>query len=227
MLLLLLLSTALATDVLNSCPDGEKCIKKCCPPGEMISERGCTLGGTGLQVPNGTLVVHERLNCAMYFLEQKLDPFTIHYNGTLVINYNDGVVVTEEFCLEENNFNATYPYVCFPDDEELKMEENVLRFYSWGLFISVPFLVVTILVYACFKRLRNLHGRCILNHTSCMLLAYLGLGLLQKGYLQEELACTILGKLPLKFLLHSFYQLQILKNAHNFFKYRIKYVCME
>ncbi|CAH1405797.1 unnamed protein product [Nezara viridula] len=195
--LLLLLVAAFplcrAQDVLLECPPGQSCVRKCCPEGQKIGPRACVPGGLGLDVPNGTLIVVDRPKCPMFYLEPGSDEFEIFYNGTLMYTDRDTQVVTREFCLDENDFNSTFAYICFPPNEE-EVLEATLQAYSIGLCFSIPFLLATVIVYASFKRLRNLHGKCILYHTSCMLLSYIFLALLQNGHFQEEMPCIIVGK---------------------------------
>ncbi|XP_066901674.1 probable G-protein coupled receptor Mth-like 10 [Halyomorpha halys] len=209
LLLLAVLPLSLAQKVLLECPSGELCVRKCCPEGHKIGPGACIPGGEGIDVPNGTLVVFDRPECPMYYLEPGSDVYQIHYNGTLVHLSTDAEIVTREFCLEENEFNETYTYVCFPPNEE-EVLEATLQAYSIGLFFSLPFLLATVIVYASFKRLRNLHGKCVLYHTSSMLVAYLLLALAQNGHLQEETPCFIVGYAIQFFFMATFFWLNVM-----------------
>jgi G protein-coupled receptor Mth (Methuselah protein) len=47
------------------------------------------------------------------------------------------------------------------------------------MLASVPFLVLTLLVYALIKELRSLHGKCLMSYCFGLILLYLSLSLTQ------------------------------------------------
>jgi hypothetical protein len=50
-----------------------------------------------------------------------------------------------------------------------------------GLLISVPFLIVTMLVYLLVPELRDLHGKSLACHVLCLSVAYIFLAAVQLG----------------------------------------------
>jgi hypothetical protein len=61
----------------------------------------------------------------------------------------------------------------------LKLNFPLKNYLSTVMLSSVPFLFATILIYACIKELRNLHGKCLMSYCFGLTLLYLSLGLIQ------------------------------------------------
>jgi hypothetical protein len=62
-----------------------------------------------------------------------------------------------------------------------------------GLLISVPFLIVTVLVYCLIPELRDLHGKSLSWHVMCLTVAYIFLAAVQLGgeTFQQGLCVTV------------------------------------
>lgn len=86
------------------------------------------------------------------------------------------------------------PVVCSPE----QMENEQLggnMFYTIGMFLSLPFLFSTFLVYALIRELRNLHGKSLMCHVATLLVAYTSLITVQfitNSVIKEW--CVFLGK---------------------------------
>lgn len=181
---------ALSASCSAICPSDTPCYRKCCPHGEMINKGKCVPGGSGVTPPDGFEVIYSKPDCDMYYLD-KSEEHTIHENGTATY-YND----ITEYCVEWNNLNDSFTYVCFPPEDELIQNELLtLQIYSVGLWVSFPFLLATFLVYAILKGLKGLHASCVVNHTFSMLMAYVCLGIVQNKLMEENPYCTLLGKI--------------------------------
>lgn len=95
-------------------------------------------------------------------------------------------------------------FQCFPNDasnnpKQQAIKEQRLRFYAVFLFISCLFLIATLLVYFCLPELQNLHGKTLMCHVICLLIAYGSLGIAQIKILPNETAngfdlCKVAGK---------------------------------
>nr|XP_024216093.1 G-protein coupled receptor Mth2-like [Halyomorpha halys] len=183
--------------VSSLCSNGTKCVPKCCPIGKIKTYQGCVPGGNILDVPEDVLVIHHQPNCSsMYYLEPGVDEYDLFYNGTLMLEEKGAMVPKNDFCLDENLLNTTFIYVCFPPAEDNSEKEKQLKVYSVGLFISLPFIFATFLVYACIKHkiLRTLHAKCVKYHNLCLFLAYFLLGVTQNNLIQADIPCYILGE---------------------------------
>lgn len=171
------------------CPGGEDCMWKCCPAKMVIAGNKCVPGDGVIAAPKGVRLHYGRPFCDMYYLF-KDESHTINLNGTLTL---DGEVM--DYCVDWNELNSTYTYVCLPEYDEVTTEnvdQSSFRLYSIGLFCSTPFLLATFLVYLFLKRTR-LHDLCIIFHTLSMLLSYLFLALAQMGVFQGDFTCAFTG----------------------------------
>ncbi|KDR07201.1 probable G-protein coupled receptor Mth-like 1 isoform X2 [Zootermopsis nevadensis] len=91
-----------------------------------------------------------------------------------------------EYCLDVFRYHDTkeevvLPLVCFT--EPLQQAHLYLHYilYPLGLLISVPFLIVTMLVYCRIPELRDLHGKSLTCHVMCLTIAYIFLAAVQLG----------------------------------------------
>ncbi|XP_026815269.1 G-protein coupled receptor Mth2-like [Rhopalosiphum maidis] len=100
-------------------------------------------------------------------------------NGDFRVN-NEGYLLSESgkitpgrFCLElfsELNYQIL-AVVCSP--EQLAVQQDGTNiFYTIGMMLSLPFLLITFLVYALIRDLRNLHGKSLMCHVATLLVAY-------------------------------------------------------
>lgn len=61
------------------------------------------------------------------------------------------------------------------------------------MFVSLPFSVITFLIYAWIKELRNLHGKCLMCYVTCVVILQLDLCLIQLQVYEKSSLCTIAG----------------------------------
>lgn len=126
----------------------------------------------------------------------KNDNFRITKTGWL-LNESEAIIAPPgQFCLEAfstHNYQVL-PVVCSPE----QMENEQLggnMFYTIGMFLSLPFLFSTFLVYALIRELRNLHGKSLMCHVATLLVAYTSLITVQfitNSVIKEW--CVFLGK---------------------------------
>lgn len=124
------------------------------------------------------------------------DDFGVSEDGWLLNHLKSKYVAPGQFCLErftENQFQIV-AIVC--DILPSETEETGLRInYLVALIVSLPFLLVTFLVYALIRKLRNLHGKSLMCHVATLLVAYTGLIIIQFISNQiENNVCIIIGK---------------------------------
>ncbi|CRK99459.1 CLUMA_CG012624, isoform A [Clunio marinus] len=88
-----------------------------------------------------------------------------------------------QYCIRKNGTTPNYILdVCFPTEQENDVVDIVKALYPILMLFSVPFLVVTFLVYSCIKELRNLHGKCLMCYVLGLISLYLSLALIQLNY---------------------------------------------
>lgn len=162
----------------------EGCIQRCCPLDQWYDEtqRSCQIATTvSVAMPavfsadtreqvKSTLQVNERHPCPgnSYMLNSSENLLLLD-NGHLL----DGDVVLKKFC-----FTPTFPngslawFVCFDPDV---LQESMPAFIPIALLLSSLFLVATFAVYASIRRLRNIHGKCLMSYTAALFVAYVSL----------------------------------------------------
>lgn len=102
------------------------------------------------------------------------------------------------YCLESvNTSREIYTFVC-PLTSQDPLDSAKYKFYPIGMFLSMPFLLVTFVVYAILPDLRNVHGKSLMCTIASFIAAYISLSTTQlnskllthKGYRW----CCALGK---------------------------------
>lgn len=121
-------------------------------------------------------------------------------DGSLISSI--GLLRPGQFCLEFSQSKNRYlPLCCFDDEESDGPGENDQKYvvYPFGMLVSIPFLLATIVVYAIIPELRNtLHGMSFMCHIGCLIVGYSVLAAIQLdaplGSDFSLTTCTTLGK---------------------------------
>ncbi|XP_012265831.2 G-protein coupled receptor Mth2-like isoform X1 [Athalia rosae] len=107
------------------------------------------------------------------------DEFYLLRNGTLFFPRLEGDFMfldSKLYCLGRFGNDSNYtPRVCSPVEEE-KTDPYATANYV-GAIISVPFLIVTIVVYSVLKELRNIHGSTLRCYLFCLIATYITLAI--------------------------------------------------
>lgn len=191
----------------RQCPSGSSkpCVVKCCPLGESIGDgKICEPSTLKFKVPfydeNGRFNATDDDDddgdydfifgnpCCFerYRLEphsDSCDEFRVLRNGSLSAPYLFPDLLTpNDYCLEMFGNSSTkeekaLPLVCFPESQITSHIQYIL--YPIGLLISVPFLIITMLVYCLIPELRDLHGKTLVCYVLCLTVAYIFLATVQ------------------------------------------------
>ncbi|KAJ9598187.1 hypothetical protein L9F63_011125, partial [Diploptera punctata] len=127
--------------------------------------------------------------------EDSGDEFHILRNGSLRAPYLFPYpLMPDDYCLEvfwENDEENVLPLICFKEPPPASSTPIQYILYPIGLLISVPFLIATMLVYCLIPELRDLHGKSLACHVSCLAVAYVFLAAVQLvGDSMNEDICT-------------------------------------
>ncbi|KAK4872552.1 hypothetical protein RN001_014581 [Aquatica leii] len=200
------------------------CVRKCCPEGFAVINGTCQKNDAVfiLNVYNYTeqinatdliRVVYNR-NCdkklkfVLSPLTEEVDAFYVQQNGFLYLPlFTEGrtVYYPEEYCLDT---------FVFGDDGEsdfcaVVCTDDKYRF-THGMIISMPFLLLTFLVYAILPD-RNLHGKCLMCYVITLFGAYALLIFIQLYPNSIEMdACKALGIMCLFFFMVSFFWMSVM-----------------
>lgn len=79
------------------------------------------------------------------------------------------------------------------------------------MLISIPFLIITLLVYGCIKELRNLHGKCLMSYVWSLTILYLSLFIIRtEAAVKVEWVCQSVGYFAFVAVLMSFLWLNVM-----------------
>jgi hypothetical protein len=120
------------------------------------------------------------------------DNFGISEDGWLLNHLKSKSAAPGQFCIDqlfENEFQII-AIAC-----EISPPTGLCINHIVALIVSVPCLLVTFIMYAFFKKLRNLHGKSLMCHIAALLVAYTSLIIIQFIYNQiENNVCILIGK---------------------------------
>ncbi|XP_022197924.2 G-protein coupled receptor Mth2 [Nilaparvata lugens] len=202
-------------------------VPKCCPLGFTLSEQNpssCVptplmlepeYWGADTLHPNDTQVdvlIGNPCPYGKYRLEphkDSLDEFVVLPNGSLLVPFQTPPLLQiTDYCLdlfETPSGPVALPLICFSSSDEQSPDfwkKLALTVYPMGLLLSVPFLLVTLLIYALIPELRDTRGKSLCCHISCLILAYIALATVQLGgpSLSENMCVMIAFLIQFSFL---------------------------
>ncbi|XP_072397058.1 G-protein coupled receptor Mth2-like isoform X8 [Diabrotica undecimpunctata] len=132
-----------------------------------------------------------------YFIQKDGEIFYTPANKSYPIN---------SYCLLSNG-----AHICeIPDDREPEEVLYIRRLQVIGMIISMPFLLLTFLVYLLLPE-RNLHRRALMSYVFTLLAAYITLVTIQLYSGQfPDTTCHVLGYLIIFFFLVSFFWMNVM-----------------
>lgn len=205
----------------ETCDDGS-CIQLCCPLGERLIKESCVAGEHDDRLsPNlhgyarsdllrnedtahdgrvFRVVVYDPCQeNGRYLLnpdDYPDDEYVLFNNGTLYRPYQNEFV--RSYCLAVVHPVKYVVAVCFKNTSKTIAEERSLNsipiYKPIGLVISLPFLLITFLVYSILPELGNIHGCTLRGYISTLFVAYMSLAVLQLTSTQlSKSVCIALG----------------------------------
>lgn len=121
------------------------------------------------------------------------DSFSISIDGKLLHELSVDVP-PRKFCIDQLWSDSGFRHIALVC--QLNQENGLPEITVSALIISIPFLFMTILVYALTKDLRDLYGKCLICQVSSLLMAYVSLVISQwkTKEVVEINFCVPLGK---------------------------------
>lgn len=137
-------------------------------------------------------------------ITQPNDQYDLMEDGT--IRLSESYIDASGYCLETlNGSDEIRTLVCFPAQDEDAETKAMFTAYPIGMIISIPFMVITFLVYSILPELRNLHGISLMCHSVVLLSAYLFLSIIQISSNSLSIfKCTLFGEYKFIVLVISF-----------------------
>ncbi|CAH2233733.1 jg20355 [Pararge aegeria aegeria] len=179
----------------------------CCKPEQGVqadSENACVLTDSN----NNIIKTSTKLACKNVTLVDDAEfSFTITDDGRMIIDVEglEPQINSDMFCIANRTLNSSGRFIVFCNEaeEEIIIDQIIL---AYCMYVSVVFLLLTMIVYCALPEMRDVQGKSIINF--CGSLA-LGLGLF--GYLHLGLEyshlglCATRGFLAYFFLIASFF----------------------
>ena len=111
----------------------------------------------------------------------KDDEWYLLSNGSIILPLSEEpeerLLDYYQYCLARVESYEYPEYMVFFCDEAIEDDDGII--YSYGMLASVPFLVITYVIYWLLPELRNLHGLTLRGYVGCLAMAYSILGVLQ------------------------------------------------
>lgn len=200
------------------------CVRMCCPRGQWLASDGNTSacvesGRSGefrlmvnvssavdgsvrtvnlLREPNFG-VVHQKPCAGMY--PEELDEWSLDETGSL--QFMGESIPQSEYCINvEDSSDTPVLFFCPITHEATTVTKKV------GIIISIPFLLATLLIYACLPELRNIHGKSLICYVFSLTCLYLVILHLNMDW--DIVPCEIAGYLFYFWVLASFFWLNVM-----------------
>ncbi|XP_037905125.1 G-protein coupled receptor Mth2-like isoform X2 [Hermetia illucens] len=205
------------------------CIRMCCEGSKAFSNDTCkeptlpvnryinvTYGPgniTTVEPSKAFGIIHGVVCSDGYYLSPKMydfDKWIMQKDGRIYIEESQVYRSKDQYCLspseESDTTMALNPFLCFENSDTSR---SII--YSVALFISVPFIILTFIVYAALPELRNLHGKTLCCYLFALALGYSTLGAI---HLQEAdmspTDCFFLGSVTYYLIMASFLWLNVI-----------------
>ncbi|XP_050514671.1 G-protein coupled receptor Mth2-like isoform X5 [Diabrotica virgifera virgifera] len=205
----------------------KRCIRKCCVENEMMVSKTCTHRRNetiDLNFFNGTDPLNDTVLSDFFIIfgrscpknhypikAESYDYIMMQNDGQLYYSDFDASYTVEQYCIDvfrTGNGSETSALMCeFSDNEQEKMQADI---NGTGMIISMPFLLLTFLVYLLLPE-RNLHRRALMSYVFTLLAAYITLVTIQLYSGQfPDTTCHVLGYLIIFFFLVSFFWMNVM-----------------
>ncbi|XP_014600685.1 PREDICTED: G-protein coupled receptor Mth2-like [Polistes canadensis] len=210
------------------------CMRKCCRDGEVLSDgeiarckkiqNRTVLPDIKADKEQFTSEIQHIKNIADHYIllqnnfcpnkSYKLEPenfeedkFIFEANGTLHV----GSIIYPQwnFCIDwHESLKKITVLICFQPEEQSVLPTRQ-RIYPIMTIVSIPFLIITFIVYAIIPELRNIYGKTLMCYVACLTISYCFLINLQLKYLPPEI-CLTAAFCMYFFFLASFYWLNVM-----------------
>ncbi|OAD59565.1 G-protein coupled receptor Mth2 [Eufriesea mexicana] len=120
----------------------------------------------------------DSLNAPRYKLIPNIypdDAFKFLNNGSIYMKEKNSIIPESDYCFGISDTDMFDVFLCFNSDAQ--PEDPIM--FPIGLFVSVPFLFATFIVYVLIPELKNMHGRTLRGYIASLLIAYVILAIVQ------------------------------------------------
>lgn len=176
------------------------CIQLCCPLGDRLINEKCVSEKGNYSFPVYTtsdsqnkgrkldevfqLIINDPCKYGRFVLNPEdypEDEYMVFANGSLYQPHYDEFIELTSYCLAVVNGDQYEVAICFSNDTKNATLPDQQRndIPVVGLLISLPFLLVTFVVYSILPELRNMHGYTLRGYVGSLFIAYTVLAVIQ------------------------------------------------
>ncbi|XP_058982387.1 G-protein coupled receptor Mth2 isoform X2 [Musca domestica] len=219
------------------------CVNFCCPYGQVHNGTDCYDASSELDWPheiNVTLrnglqktvdvfeqfaVVPFRPCVSMYALDPTQfpeDEWQMLENGTLYLQAGEMYLTREDFCMMTKvDVNGTNIRYLNPANCEVGSARGTVKIINaYAMLFSIPFMVLTIIVYLAIPELRNQHGKSLVCYLFGLIVGYslMGASILNVSMDVLGIECKIVGYTCYYSFMSAFFWLNVISFDlwHNF-----------
>lgn len=207
------------------------CVRMCCPRGQYLYRTNCytndSVSDLSVSVTrDGENFEEEKVFEIFNYVVGKpcheinpmepskypdTDTWVLFRNGSVLLGDPPSEMLSKnKYCLNPIQYNDSIEIslmTCFIPATSTKDS-----WLPYGMFISVPFLVVTILVYTILPELRNVHGKSLVCYLLGLIVGYITLGWIKlngSAYV-EPVLCRTLGYVVYFAFISAFFWLSVI-----------------
>ncbi|XP_053674611.1 G-protein coupled receptor Mth2-like [Anopheles nili] len=198
-----------------------QCIHICCPD-NMVSGEPCpsaelnvnfsstlagetTISSRNLLLDSGYHLIYAKPDCSGLLLTLFGDEYVLRTDGQ--IEYGKSLFSYRHYCLQADLVEPLALAGYCETVDALAMH----RMYSIGILVSLPFLVVTFIVYALLPEMQNIPGKSLMCYVASLTVAYLLTALIRLNvYSYRSNWCIATGFIMYVSLLASFFWLNVM-----------------
>ncbi|XP_066256053.1 G-protein coupled receptor Mth2-like isoform X7 [Euwallacea similis] len=205
------------------------CIRKCCPRNHILQGRICTYSnytkfapkvywGNVMSTRNFSFNVLSTNSCSTQERRLVTDRFNediyLQESGYLLIeikNRERRYVHWTKYCLETRQLSADnflVGFVCV-SKTQVGLDEKYVEWLSVGMIISMPFLLVTFVVYALLPD-RNLHQKALMFYVLTLLIAYILLVTINLSSSFKQPWCSVIAYATIFSFMSSFFWMNVI-----------------
>uniref|UniRef100_A0A182QW48 G-protein coupled receptors family 2 profile 2 domain-containing protein n=1 Tax=Anopheles farauti TaxID=69004 RepID=A0A182QW48_9DIPT len=189
----------------DSAPPGQPCPSPTLNVNFSMTQDGSVHDTRNLMNDPQYYMLYWKPKCIGHFLTLYGNEFSLLPDGVLA--YGPSLYNYRHYCLNADEFEPLALAGYCETVDALAMH----RMYSIGILVSLPFLVVTFVVYALLPEMQNIPGKSLMCYVACLTVAYLLIALMRFNvYSYRSVWCFTTGYLVYAALLASFFWLNVM-----------------
>ncbi|XP_066256052.1 G-protein coupled receptor Mth2-like isoform X6 [Euwallacea similis] len=147
------------------------------------------------------------LNCPYFKFDNENinDSFFVQEDGSLWVPSQGLFYEISEYCIDE--FDDVSAFACFQQEKASRIIQR--KIYQLGMIISMPFLLVTFVVYALLPD-RNLHQKALMFYVLTLLIAYILLVTINLSSSFKQPWCSVIAYATIFSFMSSFFWMNVI-----------------